>query len=209
MLFHVSLHRCSRQLIRFLHLCRSLVGKRLYSWLLPLLVLLPLLLISIGLGTVLAHTTVAQSEAIAPPLTTPMAQTTSIGTVDPIPPRFALGQRIYLQTCATCHIGLPPAVLPTETWRRLLQDAQHYSVVLTPLVDPDRLLVWTYLQTYSRPLTPQEATPFRLANSRFMKALHPKVELPRPLTLSSCVSCHPGAAQYNFRSLTSTWENSP
>ena len=132
-----------------------------------------------------------------------------VGTVDVVPDRYKLGQELYLENCATCHIGVPPAVLPSQTWLNLLQDSQHYGVEITPLIDPPRYLVWNYLQTFSRQVAADEKIPYRVSESQYFKVLHPKVELPQKLNLSSCVTCHPGASQFNFRSLTAEWENSP
>jgi hypothetical protein len=69
--------------------------------------------------------------------------------------------------------------------------------------------VWNYLQTFSRPQAKDEELPYRAANSRYFKALHPKVKMSQAANISSCVTCHPGASQYNFRKLTAEWENSP
>lgn len=132
----------------------------------------------------------------------------AIGTVDPVPANNQLGEQLYLENCASCHIALPPAVLPTQTWQQVLQDSQHYGTQLPPLVDPPRLLVWNYLRTFSRPQAKEEETPYRVDDSRYFTALHPKVKLPRPVQITSCVSCHTGAAEYNFRSLTAEWEDS-
>jgi len=136
------------------------------------------------------------------------AQPTAIGTVDPVTPRYQLGEELYLENCASCHIAIPPAVLPTQTWQHLLQDQQHYGVELPPLVDPPRLLVWNYLRAFSRAEGTDEQTPYQVNDSRYFKALHPRVKLPRPVQVGSCVTCHPGAAQYNFRRLTPEWQNS-
>ncbi len=156
----------------------------------------------------------SQLDAANPPLPnseqiTSAATENSIGTVDVIPRRYQLGQQLYLENCATCHIGLPPAVLPTQTWRDLLEDSEHYGRQLKPLVDPERLLVWDYLRTFSRPITEQEQTPYRVAQSRYFKALHPQIKLPQPVTMASCISCHPGTGQYDFRTLSSEWQNAP
>ncbi|MBW4559691.1 MAG: diheme cytochrome c [Mojavia pulchra JT2-VF2] len=132
-----------------------------------------------------------------------------VGTVDVVPAQYKLGQELYLENCSTCHIALPPAVLPTQTWKNLLQDSQHYGTQLQPLVDPPRILVWRYLETFSRSQRKDEETPYRVNNSRYFKALHPKVKLPRPVQIGSCVSCHPSASDYNFRRLTPESENSP
>ena len=55
-----------------------------------------------------------------------------VGTVDVVPDRYKFGQELYLENCATCHIGVPPSVLPTQTWQGLLQDSQHYGVEVKP-----------------------------------------------------------------------------
>ena len=156
----------------------------------------------------------SQIDLIATPLlnfelTASAKAQNAIGTVDVIPRRFQLGQQLYLENCATCHIGLPPAVLPTQTWRDLLEDSQHYGRQLKPLVDPERLLVWDYLRTFSRPIAEQEQIPYRVAQSRYFKALHPQIKLPQSVTMASCISCHPGTGEYDFRTLSSEWQNAP
>ena len=166
----------------------------------PVVLFLLILLWSLAMGWGLALTTNAQSTA--------QTASDAIGTVDPVSSRYQLGQELYLENCASCHIALPPAVLPTQTWKQILQDSQHYGVELPPLVDPPRLLMWNYLQNSSRSVAKEEETPYRVGNSRYFKALHPKVKLPRPLQISSCAVCHPSAEQYNFRRLSPEWENS-
>ena len=132
----------------------------------PIGLFLLILLWSLAIGWGLAAVTNAQP-------TQPGADV--IGTVDPVPLRYQLGHELYLENCASCHIALPPSVLPTQTWQQVLQDSQHYGVKLPLLVDPPRLLVWNYLQNFSRPQTKEEETPYKVADSRYFKALHPKV----------------------------------
>jgi Dihaem cytochrome c len=170
------------------------------------LVLMLLVCICCACGLVLAATA---TGAISPIRLAQVSPTEDIGTVDRVPERYQLGQQLYLENCATCHIALPPQVLPMETWRRLLQDSDHYGQTLKLLVDPPRLLVWNYLQNFSRPQARDEEIPYRVANSRFFKALHPRVKLSQQATMGSCVTCHPGASQYNFRKLSTEWVNSP
>ncbi|MEB3212646.1 MAG: diheme cytochrome C [Leptolyngbyaceae bacterium] len=131
------------------------------------------------------------------------------GTVDEIPPRFEFGQQLYLETCATCHVGIPPAVMPTQTWVDLLDDTQHYGVQIPPLVDPGRLIIWQYLEQFSRTLRQEERTPYRIRNSRYFRVLHPRVEFNEPIRLAGCVSCHPGAPDFNYRQLTAEWQDAP
>ncbi|OUC13551.1 MAG: hypothetical protein B0A82_16470 [Alkalinema sp. CACIAM 70d] len=125
-----------------------------------------------------------------------------IGTIDPVPANLQLGQELYLENCASCHIAIPPAVMPTQTWQVLLQDPQHYGITIDPLRDPNRRIVWNYVKTYSRPKADDEKTPYRIQDSRYFKALHPRVTLPKKADLGSCISCHPGVNQFNFRQLT-------
>ena len=165
----------------------------------PVVLFLLILLWSLAIGWGLALATNAQPARTA---------SDAIGTVDPVPQRFELGQELYLENCSSCHIALPPAVLPIQTWQQVLQDSQHYGQQIPLLIDPPRLLVWNYLQAFSRPQGKEEETPYRVDDSRYFKALHPKVKLPHPVQISSCVSCHPSAADYNFRRLTPEWEKS-
>jgi Dihaem cytochrome c len=151
---------------------------------------------SLTMGFLLALAT----NAIA---ATPSAE---IGTVDIVPAQYQLGQELYLENCSSCHLAIPPSVLPTQTWKNLLEDTQHYGIQIKPLVDPPRLLVWRYLSTFSRVQLKDEETPYRVNDSRYFKALHPKVKLPKPVQVSSCVTCHPSASDFNFRKLSSEWD---
>jgi Dihaem cytochrome c len=126
----------------------------------------------------------------------------SIGTVDPIAPKYQRGQELYLKNCASCHIGLPPAVLPSQTWADLIQDPEHYGVQLPAIAAFDLRQMDQYLTTYSRPLREDESTPYRVGQARAFRALHPQVDLPKPLTIASCASCHPKADVFNFRELS-------
>ena len=154
-----------------------------------------------------ASSTVQPASTVQP--TSSTVQPASIGTVDVVPKSLKLGQDLYLENCASCHLGIPPEVMPTETWRQLIQDSQHYGAQIQPLVAPNLQIVWQYIRAFSRPQSAEEEIPYRVYQSRYFKALHPKVKLPTRLGLSSCVSCHPGAGKYDFRSLTAEWQNAP
>lgn len=131
-------------------------------------------------------------------------------TVDFVPQRYQRGQSLYLKNCATCHIAVPPQVLPSETWRNLIQDQSHYGAELEPLREPSRGLIWSYLRYSSRQKSNrEERTPYRIDKSQYFRALHPRVDLPRPTSLDTCASCHPAAPNFNFRQLTLDWVKTP
>jgi Dihaem cytochrome c len=165
----------------------------------PVVLFLLLLFWSVALGLGLADFGLAQDAAPA----------ASVGTVDVVPENFQLGQQIYIENCASCHVGLPPAIMPTQTWRSLIQETQHYGAIIPAILEPQRRIVWNYLTTYSRPINQGEEVPFRIRQSRFFKALHPKVKFEQPVTLNSCATCHPASLQFDFRSLSPEWTDAP
>lgn len=161
-----------------------------------------LLLWSVILGWGLAQATLPIEPSVEVPVN-------PSGTVDVVTEPYRLGQQFYLENCATCHVGLPPAVMPSQTWADLLQDSQHYGAQIQPILPPTLQIVWSYVSNYSRPVLQEERVPYRLDKSRYFKALHPKVEFSTPVTANSCIACHPGAPQFDYRSLAPEWQNAP
>jgi hypothetical protein len=104
----------------------------------------------LGLATTSVHTT---------------NPTPSVGTLEVVPAQYQLGQELYIENCSTCHIALPPAVFPTQTWKNLVEDSQHYGAQIQPLVHPQRILVWKYISTFSRVQLQDEEIPYRLNRS--------------------------------------------
>ncbi|MBE9032248.1 diheme cytochrome C [filamentous cyanobacterium LEGE 11480] len=133
---------------------------------------------------------------VSPPV---VVEPTTVGTVDPVLSRYQRGQTLYLKNCASCHIALPPAVLPRQTWLNLIQDQEHYGAKLPDIRRFDRQQIGRYLRYYSRPLRTDETVPYRVTRARHFKALHPQVKLPRKVTMETCASCHPKADVFNFR----------
>jgi hypothetical protein len=111
-----------------------------------------------------------------------------------------LGQEMYLKNCSSCHIPIAAEVLPTETWKALLSNPeQHYGESLPKMLGLTQYLIWQYLGNNSRSLLKDEPLPMYVANSRYFKALHPQVKLPKPANIQTCTSCHPNANKLNYR----------
>lgn len=119
-----------------------------------------------------------------------------------------LGKKIYLENCSSCHIPIPPEVLPTERWKEILEKPQrHYGTQLPRMISPLVVAMWEYLRTFSRPLPPEAIVPEYVYQSRYFKALHPRVELPPAASHLTCTSCHLRAKELDYRRLTPQWEN--
>ena len=130
----------------------------------------------------------------------------SAWSLEPIPERFQAGRETYLESCSSCHIAIPPEVMPTETWRKILEKPQNHYGFSVNLVSLNQILIWQYMKYYSRPLNQDEQVPQHLDESRYFKALHPAIPLPEPLTLKTCIICHPSANSFDFRDLSNQWQ---
>lgn len=158
--------------------------------------------LGIGLGLFLGSAVLGWGIATAQPAPDP-----AVLDIDPVPPEYQLGQRIYLNQCSSCHVAIPPELLPTQTWQQVLSTPQHYGTTIELPSAFDTELMGRYLRHLSRSLYEAEPVPYRLYQSRFFKALHPQVEFPQQPALNTCVTCHPGANQRNFRSLSPEWQD--
>jgi Dihaem cytochrome c len=124
--------------------------------------------------------------------------------------RYEIGQQTYLENCASCHIAIPPSILPTQTWKKLLENpSSHYGIRLKPIIGITQRLIWDYLSYSSRPLTEDTFVPLLIEQSSYLKVLHPRVNLPTPFTHNTCITCHPHVSSYDYRTLTPIWENAP
>ncbi len=164
------------------------------SWRL-ILVLLILIIWGVGWGW-----------GIALALQSPQSSS-SVKSVDPAVGKYQLGEQLYLENCSSCHVPIPPAVLPTQTWQTILENpSNHYGQKVEGLTRISQVAIWEYVSNYSRSLNKDEAKPNYIAQSRYFKALHPQVKLPDPVTHRSCVQCHPNALKFDYRTLSSDGE---
>lgn len=120
-------------------------------------------------------------------------------SVDEAVGNFVIGKDLYLENCSTCHIPIPPAVLPSETWQDILENpGSHYGVKIEGILRFTQVLMWQYLQQYSRQLLKDEAKPKFIAQSRYFFALHPDVNFTAPVTHHTCIQCHNRASDFDY-----------
>ncbi len=172
----------------------------------PLILLLLLVVWSVVMGWGLAQARELPLSGV-PNTSTPATQT--IASLEPLPSPLDVGRQYYLNSCGSCHVALPPMVLPTETWRQMLLEPQHYGVTLDLPRGPVLRVMWSYLSNASRAQQDDESVPFRVAQSRFFRALHPRVKFATPPNVTGCASCHIGAKEFDYQSLSPQWRNAP
>ncbi len=130
--------------------------------------------------------------------------------VDSVPTRYEPGFQAYLETCASCHIAIPPEVLPVESWQEILRKPDnHFGTSIPNFNRFTQLLIWDYVSTFSRPSPPDSPRILYVEKSRYFKALHPRVTMPSEMSAKTCVVCHPNVANANFRTLTPEWNDAP
>ena len=134
------------------------------------------------------------SHAIKPP-----EIALNVKAVDKATGNFTIGEDLYVKSCGTCHIPIPPAVLPSKTWETILENpTDHYGVKLEGFIRFNQRLMWQYLQNYSRLLLKDESEPKFIAQSRYFYALHPDVEFTSDITHTSCLECHSRARDFDY-----------
>lgn len=111
----------------------------------------------------------------------------------------------YAQECAACHVAYPPGMLPSASWRRLLNDLpRHYGTDAS--LDPatvKELATWLSANagTYKRVReTPPED---RITKSAWFIRKHDEVpaavwQRPAVKSAANCTACHTQAAQGDF-----------
>jgi hypothetical protein len=126
-------------------------------------------------------------------------------TIDLIPKNYEQGLQVYFANCSTCHIALPAELLPRQSWQILLENLnQHYGATLPVISSVEVRLIWNYLGTFSRLAATEDRLPVFARESRFFRALHPQARFPEPAKITTCISCHPSAQEFNFRNTIST-----
>jgi hypothetical protein len=111
----------------------------------------------------------------------------------------------YQQECAACHLAYPPALLPAESWRRLMSDLPRHFGTDASLDAGTAQAISTWLIANAgtgrrlRGAPPQD----RITTSAWFVHEHDEVpatswKRPAVKSASNCAACHARAEQGDF-----------
>ena len=111
----------------------------------------------------------------------------------------------YVQECGACHTPYPPALLPNESWQRLMNNLPRHFGTDASLDAPTQKALSTWLAATAgggkraRVAPPQD----RITRGDWFIREHrevPQAAWSRPAIKSAanCGACHQGAAQGNY-----------
>jgi mono/diheme cytochrome c family protein len=109
---------------------------------------------------------------------------------------------IYKQECSACHVAYPPAMLPAESWRRILGNLSNHFGTNASLDSASVAEITRYLAAYAN--RGQSAPPDdRITRSEWFVREHDEVrsaywKLPAVKSASNCIACHTQAEKGNF-----------
>jgi mono/diheme cytochrome c family protein len=113
----------------------------------------------------------------------------------------------YQQECASCHVAYPPGLLPSSSWKRLIEGLpKHFGTDASVDAATARELS-TWLQAHSADTRRRDATTppseDRITRSSWFVHEHDEVapatwKLPAVKSPSNCAACHRGADQGVF-----------
>ena len=111
----------------------------------------------------------------------------------------------YAQECGSCHVALPPAMLPARSWQRIMAGLdKHYGTDASLDAATARQL-GDWLQTHagSGKRVREEPPQDRITRSAWFERKHRKIDpaawqLPSVKTAVNCAACHVGAEQGRF-----------
>lgn len=114
----------------------------------------------------------------------------------------------YAEECGACHLPYPPALLPPESWQRLMSNLPRHFGTDASLAPPMRAALDSWLQWHAgrsqRPRRDAAAPPEdRITRSTWFRREHREVpaatwshaDVASP---SRCDACHAGATQGDF-----------
>lgn len=120
----------------------------------------------------------------------------------------------YAAACASCHMLYPPQLLPAQSWKTLLAQADNHFGQTVPLGVAEKNAITAYLEAndafsssskQARKIAKHlgSSTPLRISELQYIQHKHRKLDsavFKRPSigSLANCKACHPGAEAGDF-----------
>jgi nitrate/TMAO reductase-like tetraheme cytochrome c subunit len=111
----------------------------------------------------------------------------------------------YKQECGSCHVAYPPALLPAQSWARIMRGLDnHYGTdAALDLASHQSISSWLALHAGTYKRVAQEPPQDRISRSAWFERKHRKIDvavwaLPSVKGAANCGACHAGADQGRF-----------
>jgi mono/diheme cytochrome c family protein len=111
----------------------------------------------------------------------------------------------YAQECGSCHVALPPGMLPARSWQRLMAglDKHYGSDASLDAATLQQLGDWLQANAGTGKRVREEPPQDRITRSAWFERKHRKIDaavwrLPSVKSAVNCAACHVGAEQGRF-----------
>jgi len=111
----------------------------------------------------------------------------------------------WQQECSSCHIAYAPALLPAESWRKVMSGLDQHFGTDASSTPPETKEITDFLVKHGSNRWSGAAAPLRITETAGFKRQHAGDELPRGVwkrasvkSASNCQACHAGADKGDF-----------
>lgn len=111
----------------------------------------------------------------------------------------------YQQECSGCHLAYPPALLPAQSWQRIMSNLdQHFGTDAS--LDPqtvNEISTWLVANAGGHKSARRPAPDDRITETRWFKHEHDEIAAevwlrPKIKSPANCTACHTQAEQGRF-----------
>jgi hypothetical protein len=118
-------------------------------------------------------------------------------------PAQAADRAAWQEECGSCHIAYPPALLPADSWRRIMASLDDHFGTDASLDAPRAQAIESFLVANARRSRGSASAPLRITETAWFRGEHREIPAarwrsPEVRTASNCGACHAGAAQGSF-----------
>mgnify|MGYP003337774045 CR=1 FL=1 len=121
---------------------------------------------------------------------------------------FRSGRRVpldplYVQECGSCHAPFPPALLPAESWQRLLGGLRKHFGTDASLEPAAQEALGRWLTANATTRRIEAPAEDRITRTRWFQREHDEVPAdawrrPAVKNAANCAACHPAAAEGGY-----------